>query len=60
MNIRTTFIFPPISVRCFDWQAVDDDTYDGAPDSATRNHIGYGRTEAEAISDLMEKLEDDA
>ena len=60
MNIRTTFIFPPIPDRRFDWQAIDDDTYDGAPDSATRNHIGYGRTEAEAISDLMEKLEDDA
>jgi hypothetical protein len=35
-----------------EWIAVDDDTYDGpgAP-------IGSGKTEAEAITDLMEQLD---
>jgi hypothetical protein len=58
MNIRTTHVCPPIPVRNFDWLAVDDDTYDGAPDSGTRNQIGFGRTEDEAIADLKEKLGD--
>lgn len=34
-----------------EWTAVDDDTYDG-PGSP----IGYGKTDIEAIDDLMEKL----
>lgn len=36
------------------WHAIDDDTYDGAPDS--RSPIGLGATPAEAIADLMEKI----
>lgn len=52
MNIRTEYVYPPIPDRRFDWQAVDDDTYDG-PGSP----IGSGATEAEAIADLLEKLE---
>lgn len=52
MAIRTDFIYPPIPDRRFDWCAVDDDTYDGAPDSGTRHEIGYGATEQEAIDDL--------
>ena len=52
MNIRTEFVYPPIPDRRFDWSAVDDDTYEGgAP-------IGYGRTEQEAIADLLEQLEE--
>lgn len=35
------------------WSAIDDDTYDGAKDSATRNMVGYGATEEEAIADLQ-------
>lgn len=54
MNIRTTFVYPPIPVRSFDWCAVDDDTYDGAEDSHCL--IGYGRTEQEAIADLLEQI----
>jgi hypothetical protein len=49
--------FAPPSCR---WSAIDEDTYDGAHDSRTRNQIGWGRTEAEAIADLMQQLEDDA
>ena len=33
------------------WTCVDDDTYDGAPDSGLHAHlIGLGRTEQEAIA----------
>lgn len=53
MNIRTTYVFPPIPDRNFDWSAVDDDTYDG-PGSP----IGYGPTELDAIADLMEQTEE--
>lgn len=35
------------------WTAIDDSTYDG-PGSA----LGVGRTEQEAIDDLLEQLED--
>lgn len=58
MKIRTEFVYPPIPDRRFDWSAVDDDTYDGAEDSSTRGQIGYGATEADAIADLMEILEE--
>lgn len=53
MKIRTEFVYPPIPIREFDWIAVDDDTYDG-PSCP----IGYGRTEQEAIKDLLEQLEE--
>jgi hypothetical protein len=57
MNIRTQCICPPIPTRAFDWLAWDDDTYDGAPDSRTRNQLGSGATEAEAIASLMEHFD---
>lgn len=57
-TIVTTYDPPPIPVRDADWSAVDDDTYDGAPDSPTRGQIGHGATEAEAIADLLEQLDD--
>lgn len=57
MKIRTEYVHPPIPHRNFDWSAVDEDTYDGAPDSSTRHHIGWGATEADAIADLKELLE---
>ena len=49
MRIVTTFYYPPIPDRRFDWQAIDDDTHDGSPGSP----IGYGATEREAIEDLI-------
>jgi hypothetical protein len=58
MKIRTSFDYPPLPIRDYDWSAIDEDTYDGAEDSKTRHNIGYGATEAEAIADLMEILED--
>ena len=53
MKIKTYFVYPPIPIRNFDWQAVDDDTYDGEGCP-----IGYGSTEQEAIEDLLSKIED--
>lgn len=51
MNIRTDFVHPPIPVRNFDWSATDDNYEPG-------DAIGYGRTEAEAVADLIEQLEE--
>jgi hypothetical protein len=54
-NIRTTHEFPPIPIRSMDWSAVDDDSYDGEG-----SPIGRGATEAEAVADLIEQIEDKA
>jgi hypothetical protein len=53
MKIKTQYVYPPIPIRCFDWAAYDDDTYDG-PGSP----LGRGETEAQAIRDLLEQLKD--
>lgn len=42
--------------REFAWSAIDDASYDGAPDSHCP--IGRGRTEAEAIADLQAQLDE--
>lgn len=53
MKIVTSYDFPPIPDRSMDWSAVDEDTYDGAPDSGPLAHmIGRGPTEEAAIQDL--------
>lgn len=52
MKIRTTYEYPPIPIRSFDWSAVDNETYDG-PGCA----IGWGRTEQEAIEDLCGQID---
>jgi hypothetical protein len=56
MNIVTNYDHPPIPDRSFDWSAVDDDTYDGAPDTHPPCPIGRGATEAEAVADLLEQI----
>jgi hypothetical protein len=53
MKIRTYHVHPPIPIRDWDWSAVDNDTYDGEGCP-----IGYGRTEQEAIADLLEQLKE--
>ena len=53
MTIKTVHVCPPIPVRDCDWQAYDADTYDPETDSP----VGWGRTEAEAIADLLSQLE---
>lgn len=58
MNIE---VFPDLSGAAPQWAtywAIDRDRYDGAEDSTTRNHIGYGRTEAEAVADLRRLLDE--
>jgi hypothetical protein len=50
MQIKTEFWQPPIPIRDFDWVAIDADTYElGSP-------MGTGKTEQEAIDDLLEQL----
>jgi len=39
----------------FGWNAIDENTYDGAPDSINKE-CGTGETEEEAINDLLEQL----
>jgi len=51
MDIVTTYICPPIPTRNFDWTATQDGYEPGDP-------IGYGRTQQEAIDDLLDQLED--
>jgi hypothetical protein len=53
VKIKTEYVYPPIPLRQFDWSAIDDDTYDG-PGCP----IGAGATEAEAIADLLEQIEE--
>src|ERR1700743_1641385 len=54
-NIVAKYDPPPIPSRNCDWQAIDDDTYEGGEDSFCP--VGYGKTEQEAIDDLKEKLD---
>ncbi len=55
-EIKTSFVYPPIPIRSFDWSAVTDD-YDGAPDG--KGYVGSGATRGEAIKDLIDNhLED--
>ena len=54
MKIQTNYVCPPIPIRCFDWSAVDADSYDGSPSDP----IGYGATEQEAIDDLLSQIEE--
>lgn len=51
MKIVTENIYPPIPDRRFDWLATYDNYEPGSPQ-------GWGRTELEAISDLIDITED--
>lgn len=51
MKIVTSYSLAPIPLRCFDWCAIDDETYDGEGCP-----IGYGATEQEAIDNLLDKI----
>jgi hypothetical protein len=50
--IITNHIFPPIPLRQFDWSAVRDGYEPG-------DNQGFGKTEPEAIGDLLELEADD-
>jgi hypothetical protein len=49
MNIKTEYVYPPIPMRNFDWQACVDSWEPGDP-------IGVGVTEEDAIADLMNQM----
>jgi hypothetical protein len=53
MNIKTSqWALCPIP--CFEWSAWDDETYDGEGCP-----VGSGKTEQDAIDDLMWKIEEE-
>lgn len=54
MKIKATYERKPVPTCAWDWTAIDEDTYDG-PDSP----VGCGATEAEAVADLLEQLEEE-
>lgn len=51
-RIITTFVYPPIPIRTMDWQAHYDD--DDDPTDGHQCATGHGRTETEAVIDLIE------
>ncbi len=53
VNIR--FVYPPIPLRQFDWCATFDND---EPDDDGNMLAGYGKTEAEALEDLLTTYED--
>jgi hypothetical protein len=53
MKIITTYEYPPIPIRIFDWSAIDYETYDG------EGPIGTGKTEESAVRDLLEQITED-
>lgn len=52
MKIKTICECPPIPIRCFDWSAIDEDSYSGDPSEP----VGRGETEEAAITDLLEQI----
>ena len=50
-KIVTSHQFPPIPPRCFDWLATIEDLNEDSPQ-------GWGETEAEAIADLKQQIEE--
>ncbi len=43
-----------------EWQCLDNDTFDGAPDAATINRlVGIGRTKSEAATDWFDSYMDE-
>lgn len=60
VKIHTSFDYPPIPVRSFDWSAVTDD-YDCDCDQDgffSTSPVGHGATEQDAITDLLEQIEE--
>ena len=51
MKIVTSYWAKPSPIRALDWEAVTDNYDLGSP-------IGFGATEADAIADLKDRLEE--
>ncbi len=49
-DLKTSFAYPPIPVRCMDWQAWLDGCEENGP-------YGTGSTEEAAVADLMEVIQ---
>ena len=49
-QIKTSYVFPPIPMRQFDWCAYMDGREEAGP-------YGWGRTEEEAVKDLTQEIE---
>ena len=63
ITLDTELVYPPIPNRSHDWSAIDANTFDADWNSEehryfTRCPQGAGRTEAEAIEDLIDQLEE--
>lgn len=54
-KVNVSFIYPPIPLRQFDWCAYFDND---EPNDEGQMMMGYGRTEIEAIDDLLQHVED--
>jgi hypothetical protein len=52
-KIVTRHVYPPIPVRFYDWAAWFDDEGEEA------GRYGYGKTEGEAINDLLDSYGDE-
>ena len=52
MQIKTSHIYPPIPIRSYDWMAY----VDGHEEDTWLQ--GYGATEAQAIAELQERIEE--
>lgn len=50
--MKTTFLNPPIPIRCFDWSCVSDDYEPG-------DVQGFGATEQDAINNYLEQVKDE-
>lgn len=50
-KIVTSYVYPPIPCRSYDWSAVTEGYEEGEP-------MGWGPTKERAIEDLMEQLEE--
>lgn len=65
IELNTSFVYPAIPTRNFDWSAIDSNTFDadfaGEEDGyVTHCPHGAGETEIEAINDLLEQIEERA
>jgi hypothetical protein len=59
VKLSTSFDYPPIPIRSFDWSCIDSDTFDADWDGeqyVTTCPIGRGPTEEAAIIDFVQQL----
>ena len=54
-KVMLNHVYPPIPTRQFDWCATFEND---EPDDDGNMLAGYGRTQADALNDLLERAED--